>query len=266
MDPLTTIFLCCLLLGALVGVLAGLLGIGGGLIMVPILLYLFKHTLLLDQSIAMPMAVATSLFTIILTGLSASLSHYKLANLSPFIILFSGLGIALGATMGAQLASHITADWLQTLFAILVIIIAIYMLFGKRLRSEQPVSKGRLVGVGLGTGLLSAFMGIGGGVVMVPALVWFRVEIKKAIGCASFCGVLVAIFGSISFMQAGWGHHQLPDFSMGYVYMPAALGIVCMSVFTARFGANLSQSINTQRLKVSFVGLLIIAGGLMLIT
>jgi uncharacterized membrane protein YfcA len=257
-DPIIFIFLICIVMGSVVGVLAGLLGIGGGLIMVPALVYLFVNSLQLDLSLAMPMAIATSLSTIILTGLSASWAHYKLNNLNRFVLIWSGLGIAAGAILGAQLASLMSGEALKNVFAYLVIIIAVQMVIGGRRESVHRMSKSILVVVGLVTGSMSALMGIGGGSIIVPALVWFKVNIKQAIGCASFCGLMIALFGSASFIHAGWSNTMLPVGAFGYVYLPASLGIVITSVFTAGLGAKMGARLNTQLLKKIFAGFLVL--------
>ncbi|MFT4939130.1 MAG: putative membrane protein YfcA [Paraglaciecola sp.] len=258
MEPIVFIFVICIVMGSLVGILAGLLGIGGGLIMVPALVYLFVNSLKLDLSLAMPMAIATSLSTIILTGLSASWAHYKLNNLNRFVLLWSGMGIAAGSILGAQLASIMPGEVLKDVFAYLVIIIALQMVFGGRRESVHKMSKTILVFVGLATGSMSALMGIGGGSIIVPALVWFKVNIKQAIGCASFCGLIIALFGSASFIQAGWGNTMLPAGAFGYVYLPASLGIVITSVFTAGLGAKMGARLNTHLLKQIFAGFLVL--------
>ncbi|WP_340678408.1 sulfite exporter TauE/SafE family protein [Paraglaciecola sp.] len=265
MDPIISIYLWCLVMGAVVGLLAGLLGIGGGLIMVPALVYLFTHELGLSLDFAMPMAIATSLSTIIFTGFSASLTHSKLGNLNRFVLFYSGLGIAIGAIIGAQLASVIPGEWLKKLFAVLVLLIVVYMLFGKRVESKNQVNKINLSAVGAGTGVLSALMGIGGGAILVPALVWYRVNIRQAIGCSSFCGLVIAFFGSLSFVQAGWGHNELPQWSFGYVYLPATAGIVTLSMLTATIGAKLGQKLDTHILKKIFAGFLILVSLRMLL-
>jgi uncharacterized protein len=252
-------------MGAIVGFLAGLLGIGGGLIMVPALVYLFMHQLQLELSFAMPMAIATSLSTIIFTGFSASVAHYKLGNLNRFVLLYSGVGMALGAIIGAQLASVIPGELLKKVFAVLVIAIVIYMVFGKRAESNHQVTKTKLSFIGLVTGSLSALMGIGGGAILVPALVWLNVNIKQAIGSAAFCGLIIALFGSLSFVQAGWQHTDLPSLSFGYVYLPASLGIVLLSVFTASWGAKLGQNLDTLLLKKIFAGFLLLVSLRMLL-
>tara|TARA_Y100000782_G_scaffold26529_1_gene29500 strand:- start:473 stop:1111 length:639 start_codon:yes stop_codon:yes gene_type:complete len=183
MDPLVVIVLSCLILGSVVGVLAGMLGIGGGLIIVPVLSYLLIHFMGMTTETVMPVAIATSLSTIIFTGMSSAFAHYKLGNIQRHVVLYTGLGIAFGAFAGAQVASHISGELLKDVFAVLVILIAMQMIFGKQKASENDASKGTLATVGGGAGLLSALMGIGGGALLVPALVWFRVNVRAAIGC-----------------------------------------------------------------------------------
>jgi uncharacterized protein len=258
LDNMLFIILACMLLGALVGLLAGMLGIGGGLLIVPALLYLFSHQLGQPLEIVMPMAIATSLSTIILTGLSASLAHLKLGNLNRFILLWSGLGIAIGAVAGAYFATMLSGAALKSVFGFLVLAIAIQMIVGRNMVAKGDMSRVALVIVGLVTGGLSALMGIGGGSIMVPALTWFKVNIKQAIGCASFSGLVIAIFGSMSFVVSGWKVESLPPWSFGYVYLPATLGIVITSVFTAGVGAKISQRLDTRLLKRIFAGFLVI--------
>ena len=129
MDPALLILLVCSILGAVVGLLAGMLGIGGGLIIVPSLLYLLTHYLELPLTVAMPMAIATSLSTIVLTAISSSRAHYKLGNLRTFYLLWTGIGISIGAIIGPQFATLISAQSLKTLFAVLVMVIAAQMVF-----------------------------------------------------------------------------------------------------------------------------------------
>ena len=187
MDPFVVIIVSCLILGSVVGIRAGMLGIGGGLIIVPALSYLLVHFMGMTTETVMPVAIATSLSTIIFTGTSSALAHYKLGNIQRYIVLYTGLGIAFGAIAGAQVASHMSGELLKDVFAVLVILIALQMIFGKQKASDNEASKGTLAAVGGTAGILSALMGIGGGALLVPALVWFRVNIRAAIGCAAFC-------------------------------------------------------------------------------
>ncbi len=258
MEPVTLIFVSCLGLGIVVGLLAGLLGIGGGLIIVPALSYLLVHGLHLDTELVMPMAVATSLSTIIFTGSSSALAHYRLGNINRYLVLWCGVGIAVGAVVGAQVASGISGHTLKNVFAVLVMLIALQMVFGRSGTSSRPASKPILLGIGTGTGVVSALMGIGGGALLVPALVWFQVNIRQAIGCAAVSGLVIALFGTASFVLAGLQETSLPSAAIGYVYLPATLGIVTTSVFTAGFGARLGQKIDTGILKKLLAVLLVL--------
>ena len=258
MDPLVVIILSCLILGSVVGVLAGMLGIGGGLIIVPVLSYLRIHFMGMTTETVMPVAIATSLSTIIFTGMSSAFAHYKLGNIQRHVVLYTGLGIAFGAFAGAQIASHISGELLKDVFAVLVILIAMQMIFGKQKASENDASKGTLATVGGGAGLLSALMGIGGGALLVPALVWFRVNVRAAIGCAAFCGLIIAVFGTTSFIVAGYNAIDVPEHSLGYVYLPATAGIVATSMFTANIGAKLGQRVNVRVLKAMLACLLVL--------
>jgi len=270
MDPSIQIFLLCVGLGAIVGLLAGLLGIGGGLIIVPALVFMLHIFLDIDIGLSMPIAVATSLSTVIMTGLSSAHSHYRLSNLDRNIIMYCAIGIAFGATLGAQFASHISGVMLQRIFAVLVIVIALQMVLGSRKRKPQiarahSLSHSGLATIGLGTGFIAALMGIGGGALIVPALVWFKVNIRKAIGCAAFSGIVIALFGTASFVYTGWSVENLPSGSLGYVYLPATLGIISTSMLTAPFGARFGQRIDTSNLKRLFAGFLVLVSLRMII-
>lgn len=265
MDVTVQIFLFCAALGCLVGLLAGLLGIGGGLVIVPALVFLLHYYLDLRIDLIMPIAIATSLSTVILTGMSSAKSHYKLGNLDKRIVIYCAIGIAFGASFGAQVASAISGITLKRIFSVLVILIALQMIFGSRKESENSIQKAGLMGVGVFSGFVAALMGIGGGALIVPALVWFRINIRKAIGCAAFSGIVIAVFGTANFVFTGWELEGLPAWSLGYVYLPATLGIICTSIFTAPLGARLSQSIDTIKLKRIFAGFLVLVSLRMII-
>jgi uncharacterized membrane protein YfcA len=249
MDPVLIFFLLCLFLGAIVGIFAGLLGIGGGLIIVPAFLFMAQHLLGIDIEHGMPMAIATSLSTVIFTGLSSARSHLQMGNIDKNIVTFCAIGIAVGASLGAFFATKISGVLLQRIFAGLVILIALQMIFGRNRVSTTSLSKPALSIIGLGSGFVSALMGIGGGALLVPILVWFQINIKKAIGCAALCGVVIAAFGSVSFIFSGFNKPYLPEYSLGYVYLPATLGIVITSMITARIGAKLTAKLDTHKLK-----------------
>lgn len=242
-----------------------MLGIGGGLIIVPALLFLLPFYLQIDIALAVPMAIASSLASIILTGLSSAFAHYKLGNLSYRIALWCSLGVVAGAILGSQIVVAIAAQKVTSIFAILVLVIAAQLAFGKTLQSKQQIAPWILVVIGFVTGAVSSFMGIGGGAVLVPALIWFRVDIKIAIGCAAFCGLVIGLIGTTSFVVSGLALPTLPQGAIGYVYLPATAGIAITSVFTARLGAKISHRLNTRVLKQIFAGFLVIVSFRMLL-
>lgn len=258
MEAILTLVVLCLVLGAVVGVLAGLLGIGGGLIIVPILVFLFQKLLDISIEYGMQMAIATSLSTVIFTGLSSARSHYKLGNIDTKIVIICAIGIALGASLGALFAVQISGVVLKRIFAALVIIIALQMIFGRNRVSQFSIGKPTLATIGVGSGFISALMGIGGGAILVPILVWFQTHIKTAIGCAALCGVVIATFGTISFIVSGWNAEFLPQYALGYVYLPATIGIALTSMITAPIGAKLTAKLDTQKLKKIFAVFLVL--------
>jgi len=259
-EPVFIILLLCVALGCLVGFMAGLLGIGGGLLIVPALVYLMTYLLELDLSLIMPMAIATSLSTIILTGLSSAWAHYRLGNLEASLLPKLLTGVILGAMFGAQLAVVIPGEQLKDIFGILMLLLAAQMFLGAKKVSNKNISPGRLLAIGSGTGTLSALMGIGGGAIMVPALVWFKQDMKKSIGCAAISGAAIAVFATASFIFAGLGRDDLPAASVGYVYLPATLGIIATSVFTTGLGAKMAQRLPVPLLKKIFSAFLILVG------
>lgn len=258
LEPLYIVVLCCMALGLVTGTLAGLLGIGGGLIIVPVLTWLLSTVVEVDAKLAMPIAIATSLFTIIVTSFSSARAHYALGNVVPAIVSWCALGISIGAIAGANIASVLPIKTLSMVFAGFVILIAMHMVFGRRITSKHHYTPFSLVVAGCFTGTISALMGIGGGAILVPVLVWFQVPIRQAIGCAALSGLVVALFGTGSFVISGWQDPQLPEWTLGYVYLPAGIGIMLSSVFTAGFGARLGQNMPTDLLKNILAALLVI--------
>ena len=265
MDPIVILLLSCLALGTVVGVMAGLLGIGGGLIITPVMVYMLQHLMGIDVEHGMPIAIATSLSTVIFTGLSSARTHLKLGNIDQNIVWLCAAGIIVGASAGAYFATLISGVILQRIFAGLVIVIALQMIFGRNRVSDHTLGKPALSIIGLGSGFVSSLMGIGGGAIIVPILVWFQVNIKKAIGCAALCGVIIATFGTISFIISGWNASHLPEYSYGYVYAPGTLGIVITSMLTAPIGAKLTAKLDTKKLKRIFAIFLVLVSIRMII-
>ncbi|WP_371377826.1 sulfite exporter TauE/SafE family protein [Thalassotalea aquiviva] len=252
-----SVFIPCLLLGAIVGLLAGMLGIGGGLLIVPVLVWLLPQ-LGFPLEVILPVSLATSLATIVMTSASATLSHYKAGNipwgLTKSLVLFT----AIGAVLGANLADILPAQVLTSLFAFFVICLALYMLFSIRITTQRQLpSTMVLKSVATSTGIIASLMGISGGAILIPYLTHCGVNLRHAIGVSTSCGMIVALFGTLAFMIAGLNNPLLPSFSAGYIYLPAVIGIAFSSTLTAKFGVKLASKLPVKTIKKAFAAFLI---------
>ncbi len=252
-------------LGAVVGVLAGLLGIGGGLLVVPALLFLLPKAGI-AQEIAMQMALATSLSTIIVTSGSSALNHLKLGNVEMFVVKWLMPGVVVGGFMGSFIADSIPSQYLPKVFGIIVLLLALQMLLSIRSRSQKTMpAPAQTVACGGGIGVISSLAGIGGGSLSVPFLNHHGVEMRKAVGSSSVCGCVIAISGMIGFIWHGSSVESLPAYSLGYVYVPALVAISCTSVLTTRIGAKLATQLPTPVLKKVFAVFLMFIAATMLL-
>lgn len=251
------IFILSMIAGTVSGLLAGLFGIGGGLILVPILVFLFKSQDF-SADFIMHMAVATSLSTIVLTSISATLAHHRLKSVIWHKVYNLVPGIVIGSVLGAVIADTISADSLRIIFAIFLLYIGGQMAF--QIKPEAVVMRqSRLLdaAVAIVIGTLSSLLGIGGGTMTVPYLVRGQYPVRNAVGIASACGLPIAFGGTLSYMLLGYGKTGLPAGSWGYVYLPAFAGIVLLSMITAPVGAKLAHKLPAQTMK-SYFSLLII--------
>ncbi|SON51756.1 sulfite exporter TauE/SafE family protein [Vibrio tapetis] len=262
--------LYCALLGSGVGFLAGLLGIGGGLVIVPVLSGILLHFDVLPADQVVVAAIATSLASILFTSTSSAIAHHKNGNvpwdLAPWIMT----GVAFGALISGFMAALLPEKVVRIVFAVSVVLIACKMLyssFKKGASNDRKMpNKGLLTIFTTITGGLSAMIGIGGGALLVPLLTFFSLDMKKAIGCASACGIVIALFGSIGYISSGSSHFALEDGFAGFVYLPALLGIVCTSWFTAPLGAKSTQHLPVSTIKRIFAVLLFVMATNMITT
>ncbi|CAH0526796.1 sulfite exporter TauE/SafE family protein [Vibrio hippocampi] len=254
-----------LFLGSFVGLLSGLLGIGGGLVVVPSLVFLLPYFDVPPEQV-MHVALATSLSTIIVTSGASSLNHLKLGNIDFFAIKWLIPGVILGGVAGSYVAEFIPHQYLPRVFAVIVLAMAIQMLTSIKVSKARSMPSPIITSVnGLIIGVVSSLAGIGGGSMSVPFLNRHGVEMRKAVGCSSFCGCLLAVAGMLGFVFHGFQLQNLPAYSVGYVYLPALLAIVATSVFTTRFGAKLATRLATSKLKKIFaVFLLFVSFSMML--
>lgn len=258
------IILIYLLIGCGAGVMAGLLGVGGGMITVPALLAVFTY-LKFPEYHLMHFAVGTTLATIIVTSIASAHSHYRYNAIMWSVLPVLIPAIVLGAFVGAYIADHLNTKILSSIFGIFAIAVALQMIFKftPMNRSHLPSKVAQFM-VGLCIACASSLVGIGGGTFTVPFLVWCRFPIKKAVGTAAACGFPIAVAGTVGFILMGWQNGASPEGSSGYVYWPAFLGIVPASMFTAPLGAKLAHHLPSQLLHNIFACFLVVIGFKML--
>ncbi len=254
-----------LLLGSVAGLLAGLLGVGGGLIIVPVLLWLFRAEGM-APAVVVHLAVGTSLATIVVTSLSSSVAHHRRGAVRWPLAGWLSPGIVLGAWVGVGLADLLPALWLQRAFAGFAILIGLQMAFGvdAGVRGTFPGKWGMTLAGGV-IGIVSVMVGIGGGSLTVPFLCRGGVPMRNAVATSSACGVPIALAGTMGFVIVGWGGAALPSGSMGFVYWPALLGIVPFSILFAPLGVKMAHSLPIGVLRRLFALLLVVVGGRLLV-
>ena len=251
-----------LLLGAIAGVLAGLLGVGGGLVLVAALVWLLP-TQGVPADAAVHVALATALGSILMTGLSSARSHHRRGSVMWPTVRWLVPGLLLGGWAGSVLATHLDGDWLRGFIAIYCWAAAIQMSIDRpRARAEvaAPPRGPAWSAVGAGIGAISALVGIGGGSMTVPVLVWRGVRPVLAVGTSSACGVAIALASATGYAFNGPAPGVLPAGSWGYVYLPAAIGIALASVLTAPLGTRIAHAISGLALRRRFAGFLMVAG------
>lgn len=248
-----------LVLGSFAGLMAGLLGVGGGLIIVPALI-LFFESLGFSQSYLTQMALATSLATIIFTSLSSIRTHQLAGLIDWQLVKNISVGLCLGAVVGALFATTISGRFLQLGFGIFAVLIALQMFLQlKPKQAAMPNKFGQYLG-GIIVAFISAIFGIGGGSLSVPMLSWFGLEMKKSVAVSAACGLPIAIFSVGGFVVAGWGRSNFPAGTYGFVYLPALLVISITSIIFAHFGAKLAHRLPAQQLKHIFGLFLLVVG------
>ena len=251
-----------LIIGALAGFAAGLFGVGGGTIIVPLLFIVFTQ---MDYSpdVIMHLVLGTSLATIIVTSISSLMAHHK--NGAVLWPVFKNLAppMAIGCFSGAAIAGWLPGVHLQLIVGLFLIWVAYTMFMGakKAVDSSRTLpSTGKQVAAGSVIGVASAIFGIGGGSLAVPYLNRYGVVMQKAVGTSAACGLPIAIAGALGFMIFGMKAHADVPNSIGYVHTYAFLGISLMSFFTAKLGAKAAHALSPQMLKKSFAVLLNIVG------
>lgn len=244
--------------GSFAGLMAGMLGIGGGILIVPALVFVFRFQGV-DESIIMHCAIGTSLATIVVTSLSSIREHQEHKAIIWSIVKFVTPSIIIGAFLGSVIAHGLTDRVLRMMFVPFMLIVAWQMAFGRppKPHREMP-KKGGLFFVGGIVGLVSAILGIGGGALNVPFMTYCNVSVRKAVATSAAIGLPIAVAGTIGFIISGWDVSNLPERSLGYININALLSIVVASIFTAPLGAKLTHILPVSILKKAFALLLLV--------
>ena len=254
-----------LVTGIVGGLLAGLLGVGGGIVIVP-MLELALTILGIDPAIRMHVAVATSLAIIIPTSIASTRAHHSKGAVDFTLLRSWGAPILLGAMLGTWVASQTDSNTLATIFGTVALLVAVKMMLPLENKTLSPSVPTGLLGatIPLSIGTLSSMMGIGGGTFSVSILTLMSKPIHKAVGTAALFGLLISLPGTAGFIAAGWGHPSLPVGSLGFVNSIGFLLISPMTVFAAPVGAKIAHKLSQRHLSIAFGFFLFLVGARMI--
>ena len=261
---MTIWWLAYLALGAFAGFFAGLLGIGGGSVMVPVLVMLFAAQGFPSGEV-MHLALGTSMAAIFFTSISSVRAHHAHGAVLWPIVARITPGIVLGTLVGTHIASLVPTKALGLIFTIFICYVSVQMIL-----NVKPKPHRDLPGV-VGTSLVGAFIGgisclvaIGGGVLSVPFMTWCNVRVQNAIATSAAIGFPIALGGALGYIWNGWSVSDLPAGSLGFVYLPAVVGVVASSILTAPIGARKTHQLPVQTLKRVFAAILLLLASKML--
>lgn len=252
-------------LGAIAGLIAGLFGVGGGLVIVPVLLWAFTLQGF-EPTYLTHLAVGTSLATIMVTSISSVQAHHRRGAVRWSVVRHLSLGLLLGAFVGAGIADAMPAALLQLVIGCFALWVAQHMFFSQRRQQsapEQPETLPSTAQQALAGGVIgvaSAIFGIGGGSLTVPYLSRYGVLMQQAVATSAACGLPIAVAGALGFMFFGQAAENLPAGAWGFVHVPAFLGISAASLLTAQYGAKLAHRLPAALLKQLFSLLLLLVG------
>jgi len=261
--PLETLFVY-LVVGAFAGMFAGLLGVGGGLIIVPVLVFIFQSQGMAD-TVIVHLAIGTSLATIALTSLSSVAAHHRRGAVRWPVFRALTPGIVIGALFGAAVADALPSAGLRGVFGVFELGVALQLVLDRKPEPHRGLPG--WVGMtfaGAGIGAVSGIVGIGGGTLTVPFLVWCNVTLRQAVATSAACGFPIAIAGAAGYVLTGWNAPALPAGATGYVYWPAFAGIAVTSVLFAPLGARLAHTLPVPVLRRFFALFLAVLGVKML--
>lgn len=244
--------------GAVAGVIAGLLGVGGGIVIVPILVFLFTAQGM-PQDHIMQMALGTSLGSIVFTSISSFRAHHRRGAVHWDIVKRIAPGILIGTFGGSWIAAALSTMFLKIFFACFLYYVATQMLLNLKPKPSRtlPGSAG-MFGVGSFIGVVSSLVGIGGGSLSVPFMSWCNIPMHHAIGTSAAIGFPIAVAGTLGYLVNGISVAGLPSWTLGYLYLPALAGMAVFSMLTAPLGARLAHRLPVTALKRVFAVFLIV--------
>lgn len=251
-----------------VGFLSGLMGIGGGVLVVPFLYFFYAHPAWFGVDLAPDLATvvahATSLFVIVPTSMRGAWSYHRSGLVAWKAAAPIAAAAVLAAVAGAQLASAIPAATLRLAFGVLLVASGLRLGWYKAARDvgrEPRLTLPRMVGIGLVVGLFSALLGVGGGIIAIPLLIYgIGLDMARVAGTSLGIIALTAVAGVASYVAAGWGHGGLPPFSLGYVHIAAGLAMIAGALLSVPWGTRANQRLKPRLLALLFAGLFILLG------
>lgn len=248
------------LTGIMAGLMSGLMGVGGGIIVVPALIFIFNEQTKIPPNLIMQMAAGTSLAIMLFTSQSSIRAHYKQNGILWEVYNRLWPGIILGTISGAFLADKLSTYWIKTLFAVFLILVAVKILTERQRVQFKPISfpknwVNRLITFLIGC--KSGLLGVGGGVLIIPYLNYCGVEMKKIAPISALSTMTVAAIGTIIFIITGLQEQGLPPYTSGFIYWPAVIGIAIPSSFFAPLGAKLTYILPVKQLKYCFLVILV---------
>ena len=251
-------------LGAFAGVLAGLLGVGGGTVIVPVLTFVYAaHQF--PPAYTLHLALGTSMASILFTSVASLRSHHRRGAVDWAVVRQLTPGIVLGTLGGVWLTAHMSSNLLKGIFIAFAYFVAAQMLMNIKPKPNRQLPEGGgMLASGGAIGVVSSFVGIGGGTLSVPFMTWCNVPLHTVIGTSAALGFPIALAGAVGYVVNGWRVSGLPEYSLGFVYLPALLAVAGASVLTAPLGARMAHALPVAKLKKLFALLLLAVGTKML--
>lgn len=255
-EDMTLWWLAYPLLGIFGGFVAGLFGVGGGLTLVPFMYMLFVAQNFPPDHV-MHLALGTSMATIVFTSISSMRAHHAHGAVRWDIVRTMAPGLVLGTFGGSLVAGQVPTGPMTAIFVVIVYYASLQMMldFKPHAHRQMPGNLGRFVAGGV-IGVISSLVAAGGGFLSVPFMLFCNVAIHNAVGTSSALGFPIAVAGAVGYIVAGWSDSGLPAYSFGYIYLPAFIGIVAMSILMAPVGAKLAHKLPVKQLKRAFGGFL----------